>query len=106
MDRTEALDTSPDTDSDSQTEASGQVPVDDPHRGKLRRPKFMSNPEILDLFREDNGSLETVPVGIKENIYFIIDHTENGKRKKQARDGNFGMTVVLGPKVHRQQPIS
>ena len=91
MDRSEAVETSSDTNTDTDTDSQSKaaVPVDGPHRGKLRRPKFMSTPEILDIFREDNGSLEAVPVGIKENMYFKIDHTENGKRKKAGERQEF-----------------
>ena len=66
---------------------------------------FMSAEEIYEKLNEPNTFLDTIPNGIKENIYFIISDEVNSRRKARGRkptyaddcgvwDTKLGRTVV------------
>ena len=67
----------------------GFVPCDGPFRGKLQKERFLEINEVMELFQNNNGSLSQVPAGIKENMFFLVNNSENERRKAQGKKQTF-----------------
>ena len=76
-------------DSVNENIVKGRVPYDGLHRGKLLHGRFHETDDVLQLLTNSDGSLSQVPLGVKEDIFFIVDQTNDEERKQQGRKRDF-----------------
>ena len=76
-------DTYDDKDNQQSTISSPLTHTDDYHRdkGKLKTDTFLSPEENILLLTESEDSLQYIPGGNKENVFFIVDNSTNFEKK-------------------------
>ena len=64
-----------------------QIPND--QKGTLDNHVFMSTDTVLDILTSASTSLQKIPHGVKQNIYFVIDNTANINRRNNKQKSDF-----------------
>jgi hypothetical protein len=75
--------------------SSEVIETDTEHFAELN-DKFLSMDQLLEVLVTGNVSHTEIPSYVKENVYFVLDHTENVNRKANAKKMSFGTTVEYG----------
>ena len=58
--------------------------------------KFLSRDQLLEVLVNENVYHTQIPSSVKENVYFVLDHTANVNRKTNNKKWSFGTTVEHG----------
>ena len=75
-----------DNDQDSEINISKDITnPDNISNGHKLDGKFLQLDKIIEVLTSDNESYSEVPRTVKENVYFLVDHSANLNRKANAK---------------------
>ena len=67
------------------------LPIGNPDKvkGRLENEQVLDAVAISSLLRNTKSGLPRIPAGLKENVYFVIDNSENFKKKSLKKSSTF-----------------
>ena len=62
---------------------------DSEHKGSLANGKFLDTDRVVDILTKAKDGLKSIPSGLKENVYYIIDNEKNISKKENGKKSIF-----------------